>query len=107
MSDIPVETYLSQSSDFTTNTVFLRGYNGFATQIIVTNGSTFSATAYIQMSNDDINWVTLTADSISLAGASDVALFDVPITGASFYRVSIVFIGGSADFKFIYNCRNF
>ena len=103
--DIPVEIHSNKSADFNTATVFIKGYNGFSTQINVSNGSTFAATAYIEMSNNGDNWVRLTSDSIALSGATDSGLFDVPLTAASLYRIAVVFTTGSADFSITYNVK--
>lgn len=95
----PEEIYLAQSADFTSQTVFTNGYNGFSVMITVTEADTLDCDAIIQLSNDAINWVSLNNDALTLNSVDPVALFDYPITGAMFYRVSFVFAAGSADFK--------
>lgn len=92
------QLYTGKSTNFESDYIDLEDHERVSVQVATTNGSNFSATCTLQLSNDYDHWVDVNTASAIMSGATDVKFFDTD-TGAAYVRLKVIFTTGSADFE--------
>src|SRR4051812_10489464 len=93
------QVYLAKSASFFSDRVDLEDHDKFSVQIVTTNGSGFTSTVTLQVSNDYDVWTDVTSTTLPLTGTSDVQLYDVIQSSTGYSRIKVAITGGSADFE--------
>lgn len=97
-SDTTVDTSTNSES------VDLLSLYGISFQFNWTNGSTPDIDLDLQVSNDAINWVTLTSPTTTtISTASGSAIISLSDVFYRYARINITVNSGSADLDIIYN----
>jgi hypothetical protein len=95
------ETQLNQNATFYSKMINLEDNSSVSVQISTSNGSSFTGTSTVQVSNNYTKgWVDLTDTTVSISVASNIQIYDITETSAAYVRIKITITAGSADFDF-------
>ena len=96
------EVYAAQTAAFETTPVDLQDYHMVGIQTRVYDGSGFSCTITLQVTNDQKTWTDVTDTNLPLSGASDAQIYDVVQISVGWCRLKFSGFSGTASFEIDY-----
>jgi hypothetical protein len=89
------QTYLAKSSSFNSDVVTKEESYRVSCQVNLSNGSGFTGTSALEVSNDLENWVEIPDSNVAI---TDMSFYDIT-SAAAYIRVKLIISAGSADFN--------
>jgi hypothetical protein len=95
---------VAANKDYDYNLALHNSY-GLSLQLSYTNSAGLTATAELQASNDEVNWVTIPSTLVSIS-ADGSTIWDVSNSAFKVVRIHVVVSAGTVDLQVTYNSLN-